>query len=148
MSSITFPYGHGSMSSAGGAAGDLEDHFSPTFDGMDSSFQMNPLSSHPPRTPRTSVISSQTHGVYGYEPFGSSEDTRVPTRTYEEDTENGDEQDDKARAAAESRVTKEEIWREVLLTSNGRDKAFVRPYSTAWCAASIAHREFCCRCRN
>ncbi|KAH9951787.1 hypothetical protein B0H21DRAFT_775936 [Amylocystis lapponica] len=107
MSSISFPYagpGHASSSS-----GQDHDHFSPAFDAIsDSSFQMNPLSSHPPRTPRTSVI------------YGNGEDVQEKTRTYEVDTEDGD--DDKSHMASQSQVRKEEVWRELLITSNGRIK--------------------------
>jgi hypothetical protein len=81
---------------------------------------MNPLSSHPPRTPRTSVISSShSYSTSIYE----SKDEKQEQLTVED--EELDEAEDQAKEA-EYKIRKEEVWREMFLTSNGRDKAFVR----------------------
>ncbi|KAI0959792.1 hypothetical protein AcW1_004517 [Taiwanofungus camphoratus] len=122
MSSITFPYsGPGYMSSASSSSGHEHHEYSPAFDDLsNSSFQMNPLSSHPPRTPRPSVVCSSYS--YSAEVYNNGEDTKEKSRTYEEETDDGDE--DKVDEDAQNKVRKEEIWRELLVTSNGRDKAF------------------------
>ena len=39
-----------------------------------------------------------------------------------------DEEGDKVKAA-EKRILKEEVWREMFLTSNGRDKAFASSFA-------------------
>ncbi|KAJ7638648.1 hypothetical protein FB45DRAFT_903452 [Roridomyces roridus] len=77
-------------------------------------FQMNPLSSHPPRTPRTSVTNN-SHS-YSTSVFDSREDAHEEEIELEEGTEE--------LRQAEARVRKEEVWREMFLTSNGRDKGF------------------------
>lgn len=81
---------------------------------------MNPLSSHPPRTPRTSIIAS-TH-VYGASIYETKEEVQADDDAEDDDNE---EETDKMKEA-ESRVRHEEVWREMFLSSNGRDKAFVR----------------------
>lgn len=91
-----------------------ENYYSSSFD-PGSSFQMNPLSARPPRTPRTSIIaSSQVYGTSLYAPQDQVQD----------DVEESDDGD--RLEQAESRVLREEVFREMVLTSNGRDKAFVR----------------------
>lgn len=42
------------------------------------------------------------------------------------DAESIDEEDDTRMKEAQRPVRREEVWREMILTSNGRDKAFVR----------------------
>jgi hypothetical protein len=114
MSSISFPDHHRS-------SGSHEDQFyTPEFD--NSSFQMNPLSSHPPRTPRTSVVAHSSN-TYSNEKYQSlTEDTQENVDI--EDIEIDEEEENKVQAA-EKRIRKEEVWREMFLTSAGRDKAFV-----------------------
>ncbi|KAJ6516059.1 hypothetical protein C8R45DRAFT_958610 [Mycena sanguinolenta] len=111
--SHVFPSDHGDSSSHGNGG-----QFYSSFDAS-SSFQMNPLSSHPPRTPRTSIVSSAPH-VYGAAIYETKEDPQEPPIDEEDELEEGTEQ----RKLAEMRVRKEEVWREMFLTSNGRDKAF------------------------
>jgi len=87
---------------------------------------MNPLSPHPPRTPRPSIIStnSAVH-VYGqaiYEPNDDTDPVAVDKEDVQE-TEEEDEEEHKSKVGA-VRVRKEEVWRDLFLTSNGRDKAF------------------------
>ena len=113
MSSISFPNHHRS-------SGSHEDQFyTPEFD--NSSFQMNPLSSHPPRTPRTSIVpnSSSTYSNGKYQ--NSNEDNREKVDI--EDIEIDEEEE--SVKSAERTIRKEEVWRELFLTSAGRDKAFV-----------------------
>ncbi|KAJ7276228.1 hypothetical protein B0H12DRAFT_1084238 [Mycena haematopus] len=114
MSHVSFPSDHGDSSSSHANGG----QFYSSFD-ANSSFQMNPLSSHPPRTPRTSIVSSASH-AYGSGIYDTKEDPQEPPIDEEDELEEGTEQ----LKLAEMRVRKEEVWREMLLTSNGRDKAF------------------------
>ncbi|KAF8211299.1 hypothetical protein K438DRAFT_1807074 [Mycena galopus ATCC 62051] len=114
MSHVSFPSEHGEHSPASHNGG----QFYSSFDAS-SSFQMNPLSSHPPRTPRTSIVSSGAH-VYGAGIYDSKEEPQEPAIDEEDELEEGTEQ----LKLAEMRVRKEEVWREMFLTSNGRDKAF------------------------
>ena len=154
MSSITFPYaGHGHSASSSFISVQDSHHgalSSPAYEAPDdtSSFQMNPLSSHPPRTPRTSAASAGhthtnmngngshmgTHGpgadAYAYD---AKADARVSAQTFEvadsEDSEAEAEAETEADAAGKARggVRREAVWREMLKSANGRDKAFVRP---------------------
>ena len=122
MSSITFPLGHHSTGSPPSNHDDHSFYPSSSFDDNNSSdFQMNPLSSHPPRTPRASLISDHSY-VYGTSVYDSTE--KQDEKPYQ-----GDEELDQGNAKVkelERRVRREDIWREMLLTSVGRDKAFVR----------------------
>ena len=121
MSSITFPLGH---HPTGSSSSNNDDHgFYPpsSFDDNNSSdFQMNPLSSHPPRTPRASLISGHSH-VYGANIYDSTE--KKDEQPYEGEQEL--DQEDAKIKELERTVRREDIWREMLLTSVGRDKAFV-----------------------
>lgn len=113
MSSISFPNPHRS-------SGSHEDQFyTPEFDS--SSFQMNPLSPHPPRTPRTSIIANSSNTYSDGKYLNSNEDNQEKVDV--EDVEI-DENEDKVKSA-ERRIKKEAVWREMFLTSAGRDKAFV-----------------------
>lgn len=115
MSHLSFPSEHG----AGDSSSAPPNQFYSSFDA--NAFQMNPLSSHPPpRTPRTSV-SSSSH-VYGASIYDTKEEPQEPPIDEEDELEEGTEQ----LKQAELRVRKEDVWREMFLTSNGRDKAFVR----------------------
>jgi hypothetical protein len=79
---------------------------------------MNPLSSHPPRTPRTSLVSKSG---------GVSAAKEVPTEQEPVESSEIDEEEDHVKET-ERRISKEEVWKEIILTSYGRDKAFVREY--------------------
>ncbi|PPQ74401.1 hypothetical protein CVT24_001067 [Panaeolus cyanescens] len=138
-------------------------YYTPSFD--TSAFQMNPLSSHPPRTPRTSIMSASTMSTSGmgmYESaiyiekedafninqsFASHSSDRTHTQTptqqrlrkdsqksikeikveHPEDDEEEyveiDEEEERVKKA-EQKVRNEDVWREMFVTSNGRDKAF------------------------
>ena len=85
---------------------------------------MNPHSAHPPRTPRTSIISPNA-SVYTPEVYTSHEEMEERPTDLEQEI---DEDEDTAKVNAKARVRKEEIWREMLKTSNGRDKAFVSAF--------------------
>ncbi|KAF7331952.1 hypothetical protein MKEN_00075500 [Mycena kentingensis (nom. inval.)] len=89
---------------------DVHNGFYSAFDGAgSSSFQMNPLSAHPPRTPRTSTAAPIYHEHKEQEPPEEQDD---------------DELEGAMLNKVELRVRKEEVWRDMFLTSNGRDKAF------------------------
>ena len=115
MSSVTFPsasfYGVSSIHSNSG------DEDSPYHSGFDTThgIQMNPLSQHPPRTPRTSTAYSSGYDLSGPSPMQAS-----TTLDIEEEEEHVHDHPAKAQ------VTNEEVWREIIKTSDGRDKAFVR----------------------
>ena len=82
---------------------------------------MNPLSSHPPRTPRTSIVpnSSSTYSNGKYQSSNEGNQEKVEIEDIEIDEE------EESVKSAERKIRKEEVWREMFLTSNGRDKAFV-----------------------
>jgi hypothetical protein len=111
MSSI--PFHTGALNNAGADS----QYYSAAFD-TSASFTMNPLSSHPPRTPRTSLVSS-----------GGGVSAKKEMATEQETVESSeiDEEEDRVKET-ERRISKEEVWREIILTSYGRDKAFVREY--------------------
>lgn len=120
MSSITFPHGAHDLSASVSSTIPENDYFDAGFSSSStSSFQMNPLSSHPPRTPRTSVVSGPH--VYGGDIYTPKEEVVEQQPEYFSEDE-----DDKVQQEAKSSVRKEDIWREMLKTSYGRDKAFVR----------------------
>lgn len=125
MSSITFPYG-GHVHSASSSFVAVQDSRISSYEPPNdtSSFQMNPLSSHPPRTPRTSIISNGSH-VLGSDVYDSREDRDVTSQAFE--VEESEDEDEMAQDTAKDRVRREDVWREMLKTAYGRDKAFVRP---------------------
>ena len=120
MSSISFPHAAHDHTADSSSSLHEDEYFNSSFESAaGSSFQMNPLGQHPPRTPRVSIISN-SH-VYGGD-------------IYTPKSEVLEQRDDLAEEAAEevvhetakSRVRPTEVWRELLKTSYGRDKAFVR----------------------
>ncbi|KAI0771884.1 hypothetical protein BD413DRAFT_546847 [Trametes elegans] len=121
MSSITFPYAgpnHASSSSVSMSDSQFTASYDPPTD--TSAFQMNPLSSHPPRTPRTSIMSNASH-VFGTDIYDTKADAEEKSQEIE--VEDSDLEDEKP-GSAKSRVRREEVWRELLKSANGRDKAF------------------------
>lgn len=120
MSSISFPHAaHDHTSSVASSAASLhESEYFASFGSVSgSSFQMNPLSQHPPRTPRTSIVSS-SH-VYGGDIYTPKEEV------LENQSDLVDEEDAAAKESGKSRVRTTEVWRDMFKTSYGRDKAFV-----------------------
>ncbi|KAF9452055.1 hypothetical protein P691DRAFT_661841 [Macrolepiota fuliginosa MF-IS2] len=122
MSSIGFPSEHdhlplSSGSSSNHANGDSQ-FYSAAFD-TSASFTMNPLSSHPPRTPRTSVIANNTP-AFGGSVYETKEEAEEGDAVEASEI---DEEEDRVKEA-ENRIRKEEVWKEMFLTSYGRDKAF------------------------
>ncbi|GLB33638.1 putative peroxisomal biogenesis factor 11 (PEX11) [Lyophyllum shimeji] len=119
MSSMSFPSEHH------GSSSHEQTFYSPPFDAS-ASFQMNPLSAHPPRTPRSSIVANKSAvHVYG-QAFHDPADDTEPLVVDKEDvreTEEDEEEEDKSKVEG-VRVRKEEVWRDLFLTSNGRDKAF------------------------
>jgi hypothetical protein len=127
MSSISFPHAaHDHTASVVSASsvhenGYFNDASSAFATSSTSSFQMNPLSPHPPRTPRTSVTVSTNH-VYGGDIYTPKEEVLEERPEYFSD----DEEDSRTQQEARRRVRKEDVWREMVKTSYGRDKALVR----------------------
>ncbi|EIN10665.1 hypothetical protein PUNSTDRAFT_100354 [Punctularia strigosozonata HHB-11173 SS5] len=119
MSSISFPHSGAFGASSGSSSVHDDAVFSPSFEPSGSSFQMNPLSQHPPRTPRTSIISNaastNSTQVYGQEIYGAKGDNKS-----EHEAESVDEEPTTPRPR--KKVRHETIWKEVLSTSYGRDK--------------------------
>ncbi|KAI0356614.1 hypothetical protein OH77DRAFT_1436258 [Trametes cingulata] len=124
MSSITFPYaGPNHASSSSVPANDSQyNRYSSSYEPPTdtSSFQMNPLSSHPPRTPRTSIMSNGSH-IFGNDIYDTKADSAEKSQEIE--VEDSEEEDEKP-GSSKSRVRREEVWRELLKSANGRDKAF------------------------
>ena len=133
MSSITFPYGAGHASSSSFISvqeSTASSHLSASSSDPPndtSSFQMNPLSSHPPRTPRTSLMSNGSH-VFGTDVYDTKEDAQV-THSFEIEVDESESEDGEKAESGRARVRREDVWRELLKSANGRDKAFVRIYS-------------------
>ena len=96
--------------------------------GTTHGIQMNPLSPHPPRTPRTSMAYSS-----GYDLPAPSPGHISATLDVESEEERVEEH------LVKTRVRSEEVWREVLKSSSGRDKAFVchPSASSAHCSNAI-----------
>lgn len=69
-------------------------------------------------------MSNSTHS---YNPAFEPSEEQVDEHLAPEDLDL-DEEDEKVKEA-EKKVLKEEVWREIILTSNGRDKAFVSAIS-------------------
>ena len=151
MSSITFPHAtHDHTRSMSTSSSLNESGYFNSFDSAStSSFQMNPLSQHPPRTPRTSVISTATSSYI----HTSASVSHIPTasRTSVDGQSSGPEaltinEDDLGSipdVAAPLKVPyarKEDIWREIVKSSNGRDKALVRRFFTATHPLQISDR--------
>lgn len=97
-----------------------------------ASYQVNPLSSHPPRTPRTSIVDSQSQSyTYGDASLYSStishaEDTQEKQEAPEyEDEEVAEDVEEFVSEDVIRKVKPLDVWREILKTSSGRDKAFV-----------------------
>ena len=118
MSSITFPNAGQSLTGPTSSSNDGDmGFFTGPFDGAsNSSFQMNPLSSHPPRTPRTSIVSS------AYEYGGDIYTPKEELIEQQAESVVSEDEDD----AHASRVRKENVWHDLLKTAYGRDKTFVR----------------------
>ena len=115
MSSISFPNAsHYSMSSVHSNAEDEDNPYRSTFD-TTPGIQMNPHSPHPPRTPRTSTVYSG-----GFDPSLPSPKHTSGTLDLEPEEERVHDH------PAKTRVKNEEVWREIVKSSDGRDKAFVR----------------------
>lgn len=144
MSSITFPHAHDDLASSSASLGDsIHSQFyaPPPFD-VDGSFQMNPLSAHPPRTPRSSTSAATSSSRPNSAHFASisvydeKADDAETVRGHgagkedpaaddaEADELELDEEDERVRAA-EKKIPAHEVWRDIVATSYGRDKAFV-----------------------
>ncbi|KAL5488151.1 hypothetical protein ACEPAI_6259 [Sanghuangporus weigelae] len=126
MSTISFP---GSASHTHSHSTSTQEDFFGSSYNPSSSFQVNPLSPHPPRTPRTSVISASQSYVYGSDLYGSSASQQEEIQEKPVAAEYGEEEvaedvDETVSQETVKKVKIPEVWREVLKTSSGRDKAF------------------------
>jgi len=117
MSGIAFPGQPSSPSSHHHALYPLSFDSAPA-----GGFQMNPLSAHPPRTPRTSVTTTP----FSAHPNTGGEDTEEHPQELELDVDEEDEEEEDGpeKIAARNRVRAQEVLRELLETSAGRDKTF------------------------
>ncbi|KAH7887928.1 hypothetical protein F5I97DRAFT_1804529 [Phlebopus sp. FC_14] len=132
MSSIAFPQSDDDLPSSSSSSS-LHDSMQspfyapPSFD-VSGSFQMNPLSAHPPRTPRPSTAAQSHYGKMSISVYDEKlEEDRETEKGVKGDDGQGDEELDEENERvkeAEKRVESHEVWRDMLATSNGRDKAF------------------------
>jgi hypothetical protein len=150
MSAITFPHGYPLHSSVS-----VSDDESSSYDMLGSSsvvsggFQMNPLSVHPPRTPHTSIGASMSMPVLSSGGYNGSSSDSIHTEVYRGSSSANQEEDSVSTVALEdvevvaigapgilagsvskgrpsrTKVQREDVWREILKGSNGRDKALV-----------------------
>lgn len=144
MSSISFPHsGDADLIASSSLRDSMQAQFysPPGFD-VDSSFQMNPLSAHPPRTPRPSTatqshFANTTAGLYDEMSENQETEKGVADDNADEDEE-VDEEGERV-VEAETKVGRHEVWRDMLVTSDGRDKAFVRIAYFFASAAVLTH---------
>ncbi|THH05125.1 hypothetical protein EW145_g5029 [Phellinidium pouzarii] len=127
MSTVSFP---GSSTHSPSSSTTQEGFFGSSYN-PSSSFQVNPLSPQPPRTPRTSMMSASQSYVYGSEVYESTvslsqqEETREkPLVVDYEDEEVAEDVEGNVGGVSVRNVKTPEIWRELLKTTSGRDKAF------------------------
>ncbi|KAG5341839.1 hypothetical protein C0989_007664 [Termitomyces sp. Mn162] len=119
MSSISFP------SEQPVPSNHEQSFYSSPFEG-NASFQMNPLSSHPPRTHRGSAVSSSSAvHVYDTQNIYGTEEKTVTIENEKEETDEVDVEEEQVSKPALVHISREEVWRDLFLTSNGRDKGFV-----------------------
>ncbi|KAF8845667.1 hypothetical protein BDN67DRAFT_1064949 [Paxillus ammoniavirescens] len=133
MSSITFPHSaDGDLASSSSSLHDsmhAQFYAPPSFDASNS-FQINPLSAHPPRTPRPSTTAQSQFGSMSISVYDEKAEEQQDWATEKgapvENADEEDELDDQNEGVkeAEKKVGRHEVWRDMLLTSNGRDKAF------------------------
>ncbi|KAG6880294.1 hypothetical protein C0992_000071 [Termitomyces sp. T32_za158] len=98
--------------------------YSSPFEG-NASFQMNPLSSHPPRSHRVSTASSSsTVHVYGTQSLYETGEQTAPAESEKEEMDEVEVEEEQASKPLPVRISQEEVWRDLFLTSNGRDKGF------------------------
>jgi hypothetical protein len=123
MSTISFPSdSHFQPSSHPHSANNHPSFFPSSYDPdiPQSAFQVNPHSPHPPRTPKPSVHSSHPSVHHDEKSRFSQPDTSTKI---EDDTDSLSSSDLTPR---KPRVPAADVWRDILTTSSGRDKALVR----------------------
>ena len=122
MSAITFPNGFPSHSSS-------SMHEDATYDmlGSASGFQMNPLSVHPPRTPHTSISAASPPSIVynSSDIYTSTEENEEKPVDIEEEVAEAHRERREGAPVGPRRVRREDVWREILKSSTGRDKALV-----------------------
>ncbi|KIL00364.1 hypothetical protein PAXRUDRAFT_821736 [Paxillus rubicundulus Ve08.2h10] len=130
MSSIAFPHSaDGDLASSSSSLHDsmhAQFYAPPSFDASNS-FQINPLSAHPPRTPRPSTTAQSHFGSMSiYDEKAEQQDWATEKGVHVDNADEEDKLEDQNEGVkeAEKKVGRHEVWRDMLLTSNGRDKAF------------------------
>ncbi|KAG2158835.1 uncharacterized protein EDB93DRAFT_1075635 [Suillus bovinus] len=134
MSSISFPHSGDEMGSSSSSLHDSMQapfYTPPAFD-MSSSFQMNPLSAHPPRTPRPSTAQSHfrnmSMSISVYDEKAEEEQDRETVKADNVEVDEDEivelDEEDVHVKEAEKLVGAHEVWRDMFVTSKGRDKAF------------------------
>lgn len=88
---------------------------------------MNPESAHPPRTPRTSATTTM---AFSSQASVVDEGTGDGPTELEIEVEEEEEDSQEKNSAAKNQVHTQEVWRELLETSGGRDKAFVLHFAS------------------
>lgn len=134
MSSISFPHSGDEMGSSSSSLHDSMQapFYTPTPFDMSSSFQMNPLSAHPPRTPRPSTTQSHfrnmSMSISVYDEKAEEEQDRETVKADKAEVDEDEivelDEEDVHVKEAEKLVGAHEVWRDMFVTSNGRDKAF------------------------
>lgn len=113
----------------------------PAFD-VGNSFQMNPLSAHPPRTPRPSTAAQPQFGNATMNSYDEKSDEQATeggaAGDAAEEEEEMDEESERV-VEADKKVGRHEVWRDMLVTSEGRDKTFVGTAHLSACAAVLTH---------
>ena len=87
---------------------------------------MNPLSAHPPRTPKSSVNTTNSM------PFSHSDSKKevMDEQASEIDVEVDNDDEAQEKIPAKIQVRAQDVWREFLKTSGGRDKALVLHFTS------------------
>ncbi|KAF9535104.1 hypothetical protein CPB83DRAFT_843483 [Crepidotus variabilis] len=119
MSSIHFPQGHPGQDHEGHES----QFYQPNYD--TSGFHMNPMSQHPPRTPKSSIVASSSS--HHYTSSSIYEEVPEPVEEEKADPEAEDIEIDEEETRvqeADKRIRDEEVMRDMIVTSNGRDKIF------------------------
>lgn len=144
MDSISFPHsGDADLIPSSSLRDSMQAQFytPPGYD-VSSSFQMNPLSAHPPRTPRPSTAAQSHFTTTSVGLYDDKSEDQTTEKGVAGDAGNEDEEVDEESERvvdADKKVGRHEVWRDMLVTSEGRDKAFVRIASFPASAAALTH---------
>jgi hypothetical protein len=134
MSNISFPQHNGHPPSPSGSSSiSQQQHHTrkPSFypasfdpDASQGAFQINPNSYHPPRTPRSSIIGNESS--YLPQPYNGLQDQPPLPNFYQEEMPVKREENlSQAESAKPSKIRQQEIWKDIIATTAGRDKTLV-----------------------